>query len=228
MTSRWELLKAVVVKDTRTELRSRVVTNQVLPFAGVVLMLFAFAIDSDATLSRVSSGLVWVTTLFAMLLITQRSFEVESADGALDAMRVAGVDMRAVFGGKSIALILQLVLLDAILFVLALVLYRVEPPASGVPLLIVTTVLGAATLGFIGVTYGGLAAAAKGKETLLPLLILPVVAPVVIAATRATESALGVGGRKVHEGWPWTGLLGFTAVAFAVVGAIAFPALVEE
>lgn len=222
------LAKAVAAKDLRTEFRSRVVTNQVLPFAGVVLLLFAFAIDSDSTLARVSSGLVWMTTLFSMLLVTQRSFDLETADGALDALRVAGADMRGVFIGKSGALIVQLLALDVVLFFLAVILFRVEPPAAGLGLLVVTTVLAAATLGLIGVTYGGLAAKAKGRETLLPLLILPVVAPVVIAATRATESALGVGGRKVSEGWPWTGLLGFTAIAFAVVGLFAFPALVEE
>jgi len=228
MNSVMTLAKVVAAKDLRTEFRSRVVTNQVLPFAGVVLLLFAFAIDSDSTLARVSSGLVWMTTLFSMLLMTQRSFDLETADGALDALRVAGADMRGVFIGKSGALIVQLLALDVVLFFLAVILFRVEPPTAGLWLLLVTTVLGAATLGLIGVTYGGLAAKAKGRETLLPLLILPVVAPVVIAATRATESALGVGGRKVSEGWPWTGLLGFTAVAFAVVGLSAFPALIEE
>ena len=134
MNSVMTLAKAVVAKDLRTELRSRVVTNQVLPFAGVVLLLFAFAIDSDATLARVSSGLVWMTTLFSMLLITQRSFDLETADGALDALRVAGADMRGVFVGKSGALIVQLLALDIVLFFLAVILFRVEPPAAGLGL----------------------------------------------------------------------------------------------
>lgn len=222
------LLRAVAAKDLRTELRSRVAINQVAPYAMIVLFLFAFAIDSDATLTRVSSGLVWMTTLFSMLLITQRSFDMENADGAMDALRVAGADMRAVFGGKAVALAVQLLFIELLLIFLAVVVCRVEPPTNGLALLATVVILTAATLGSVGVLYGGLAAGAKGSETLLPLLILPVVAPVVIAATRATESAFGLSGRKVQEGWAWTGLLGFTAVAFAVVGAIAFPALVEE
>lgn len=224
----WPLMKAVAVKDMRTELRSRVAINQVAPYAMIVLFLFAFAIDSDATLTRVAAGLVWMTTLFSMLLVTQRSFEMERADGAMDALLVAGADMRAVFGGKAVALAVQLLFIELLLIFLAVVVCRVEPPVGGLALLAVVVLLTAITLGSVGVLYGGLAAGAKGKETLLPLLILPVVAPVVIAATRATESAFNVGGRKVHEGWAWTGLLGFTAVAFAVVGAVAFPVLVEE
>lgn len=116
MNSVMTLAKVVATKDLRTEFRSRVVTNQVLPFAGVVLLLFAFAIDSDSTLARVSSGLVWMTTLFSMLLMTQRSFDLETADGALDALRVAGADMRGVFIGKASALIVQLLALDVVLF----------------------------------------------------------------------------------------------------------------
>ncbi len=222
------LIRAVLRKDLRTEARSRVVLNQVLPFAGIVLVMFAFALDSDSILSRVAPGLIWLTTSFAMLLVVQRSFALESADGALDALRVAGIDMMAVFLGKAMAIIVQLMLLDLVLVLMALVLYRVNPPASGIPLIVVTVLLSTAGLGFIGILYGGLTVGAKGRETLLPLLILPVVAPVVIAATRATESAMGTSGRKVAEGWPWVGLLGFIAVSFGIIGALAFPPLVEE
>ena len=67
-----------------------------------------------------------------------------------------------------------------------------------------------------------------GRETLLPLLVLPVVAPVLIGATRAVESALGTDGVALSEGWPWIGLLAVFAVAFGVGGALAFGPLIEE
>ena len=83
-------------------------------------------------------------------------------------------------------------------------------------------------LASVGTLYGGLAAGFKGRETLLPLLVLPVVAPVLIGATRAVESALGTAGAAVSEGWPWVGLLAVFAVAFGVGGALAFGPLIEE
>ena len=95
--------------------------------------------------------------------------------------------------------------------------------------LLVTTLV-AATFGLaaVGTLYGGLAAGFKGRETLLPLLVFPVVAPVLIGATRAVESALGTAGAAVSEGWPWVGLLAVFAVAFGVGGSLAFGPLVDE
>ena len=45
-----KVISAVLLKDLRIELRSRVLTNQVLPFAGLVLVMFAFALDNDDTI----------------------------------------------------------------------------------------------------------------------------------------------------------------------------------
>jgi heme exporter protein B len=95
--------------------------------------------------------------------------------------------------------------------------------------LLVTTVLPATCgLAFVGTLYGGLAAGAKGRETLLPLLLFPVVAPVLIGATRATEAAFGAGGVATDEGWPWVGLLVIFAAAFGIGGTLAFGPLIEE
>ncbi|MFM7263574.1 MAG: heme exporter protein CcmB [Acidimicrobiales bacterium] len=219
---------AVARKDIQVERGSRVVTNQVAPFALVVMVMFAFALDNEGILQRVAPGLVWLATLFSMLVVVQRSFAVESADGALDALRVAGVDPAAIFLGKSVALMVQLFLLEVVLVAAAFVLYGVEPTAAGWLEAFVTMVAATVGLGFVGTLYGGLAAGARGRETLLPLLLLPVVAPVLIGATRATEAAFGSGGATVAEGWPWIGLLAVFAVVFGAVGSVAFGPLVDE
>ena len=223
------IARLVARKDIQVELRSRVLTNQVLPFAGVVMVMFGFAIDDQGALQRVAPGLIWMATLFSVLIITQRVFAVETADGALDALRVAGVNPAGVFLGKAVALIVQLLALDVVLLLLALVLYRAEVTGAGQAVLLVTTVVAAASgLAFVGTLYGGLAAGAKGRETLLPLLMLPVVAPVLIGATRATEAALTVGGITMREGWAWVGLLAGFAVLGAIGGIVSFGAMVEE
>jgi heme exporter protein B len=202
--------------------------NQVAPFAAIVMVLFAFALDNDGILQRVAPGLVWLATLFSMLVVIQRSFAVESADGALDALRVAGVDPVAIFLGKSIALAVQLLVLEMLLIFTAVVLYTVEMSLAGLGLLVVTVAVATVGLAAVGTLYGGLAAGVRGRETLLPLLLLPVVAPVLIGATRATESAFGSGGATIGEGWPWVGLLAVFAVLFVAVGSVAFGPLVDE
>ena len=228
MKSRRTIALAVARKDVSIELNSRILTNQVAPFAAIVMVMFAFALDNEGILQRVAPGLMWLATLFSMLIVVQRSFTVESADGALDALRVAGVDTGAIFIGKSLALMLQLFVLEILLLATAVVLYGVEMTAVGLLEACVTMVVATGGLGCVGTLYGGLAAGAKGRETLLPLLLLPVVAPVLIGATRATEAAFGSGGTAVSEGWPWIGLLAVFAVIFAVAGTVAFGPLVDE
>jgi heme exporter protein B len=224
----WRTTTLIAAKDLRVEARSRVVLNQVLPFAALVMVLFAFALDGDAQLERTAPGLIWLATIFSLLIIVQRSFAVETADGALDALRVAGVNPAGVFLGKSVALAVQLVVLEALLVVLAVVLYGAGLSGTGVVLLVTTVLPATCGLAFVGTLYGGLAAGAKGRETLLPLLLFPVVAPVLIGATRATEAAFGAGGVATDEGWPWVGLLVIFAAAFGIGGTLAFGPLIEE
>jgi heme exporter protein B len=224
----WRVARLVAAKDLRIEGRSRVVTNQVLPFAAITMVLFAFALDNDAALNRVAPGLVWLAALFSLLVLVQRTFAVETADGALDALQVAGVEPSGVFLGKSLALAAQLAVLELLLLGAAMLLYRTELRGEGVVLLFVTYVAATLGLAFVGTLYGGLAAGTRGRETLLPLLLFPVVAPVLIGATRATEAALGTNDATPGEGWPWIGLLTLFAVLFGVGGTLAFGALLDD
>ncbi len=220
--------RLVAAKDLRIEWRSRVVTNQVLPFAALVMVMFAFALDSTAALTRVAPGLVWLATMFSLLVLVQRAFSVETADGALDALQIAGVHPGGIFLGKALALAAQLAILETVLLGAAVVLYQTKVQAGGVVLLVVTFVAATCGLAFVGTLYGGLAAGAKGRETLLPLLMLPVVAPVLIGATRATEAALGTNDATPGEGWPWIGLVALFAVVFGAGGTLAFGSLIDE
>ena len=222
------IARAVAAKDLRIELRSRVVTNQVLPFSGLVMVMFAFALDNDDVLQRTAGGLVWLATLFSLFILVQRTFAVETYDGALDSLRVAGVNPQGIFLGKSAALFVQLLILESVLFVAAVVLYRVNVNGSGVVLLVTCVLCATAGLAFVGTLYGGLTAGARGRETLLPLLLLPVVAPVLICATRATESAFRSGGVTVGEGWPWVAVLAVFAAVFGLGGLLSFGSLIEE
>jgi heme exporter protein B len=214
----------VAGKDLRIELRSRVTTQQIATFAVLVLVLFAFALDPDrGVLDRARAGLFWVAVLFCALLAIQRAFTVEAADGGRDALRLSGLDPAGIFLGKAVAVAVQLLVLQVVLAAGVLVMYGAE--VTGVPLLLATC--GAATAGLAasGTLYGVLAAGLHVRETLLPVLLLPVLAPVLIGATQAFEAALG---GAAAEGWPWFGLLAFFAALYTAVGTVAFGPLLEE
>jgi heme exporter protein B len=138
------------------------------------------------------------------------------------------VNPQGIFIGKAVALFVQLLVLESVLFVAAVVLYRVNVNGSGAVLLVTCVLCATAGLAFVGTLYGGLTAGARGRETLLPLLLLPVVAPVLICATRATESAFRSGGVTVGEGWPWVAVLAVFAAVFGLGGLLSFGSLIEE
>lgn len=220
----WQEATLVARKDLRIEARSRVALGQILPFGLIVILLFAFALDPDrGVLARVAPGLFWVAVLLAMLLAVGRAFAIETHHGARDGLRLAGLDGAAIFLGKAAAIGLQLLLLEIVLGAGVVILYGVDVHGWYVVLL---TGL-AATIGMAatGTLYGVLAAGLRARETLLPLLLLPVLAPVMLGATRAFEDGLaGAPG----DAWPWVAMLALFAALYTAIGMLAFGALWEE
>ncbi|MDQ1402225.1 MAG: heme exporter protein [Actinomycetota bacterium] len=220
----WRDAALVAGKDLRIEARSRVTLNQVAPFAVLVLVLFAFALDPDrGILTRTAPGLFWVAVLFSSLLATQRSYAVEADDAGRDGLRLSGLDPAGIFLGKAAAVALELVGLQILLGIGIVVLYSAH--LHGPVLLLGTCLAATAGLAAAGTVYGVLAAGLRVRETLLPLLLLPVVAPVLLAATRAWEAALsGAPG----DGWPWLRLLAVFAVIYLAAGVLGYGPLLEE
>lgn len=214
----------VAGKDLRLELRSRVTTNQVVPFALLVLLLFGFALDADRTvLDRATPGLFWLAVLFSALLAVQRTFAVEAADGNRDALRLSGLSPAGIILGKVLGVAGQLAVLEAVLLVGVAVLYGTH--IDGPVLLLATCVAATIGLAAAGCLYGALAAGLRVRDTLLPLLLLPVLAPVLLAATRAFEDALGTVG---VNGWAWVNLLLVFAAVYVALALGCASTLLEE
>ena len=220
----WRDAALIAVKDVRVELRSRVTTTQVAPYAILVLLLFGFAFDQNHTILRQASpGLFWVSVLLCSLLSVQRSFAIEAADGARDGLRLSGLDPAGVFLGKAAAVGLQLLLLEVLLGTGVVVLFgtTLRDPA----LLVLSAAAATIGLAAAGVVYGMMAAGLRVRETLLPLLVLPVVAPVLLGATQAWMAALGL---SHTSGWRWMALLGSFAAIYLSIGVLGFATLLEE
>ena len=214
----------IAAKDLRVEWRSRVITNQIAPFTLLIVVLFGFALDAQTqTLRDTAAGLFWVAVLLVALLAVQRGAAIETADDAQQRLLLSPVDPASVFLGKAAALAVQLLALEVLLSAAVLVLYDVS---VGDPLLMVAAAV-VATVGIAaaGTLYGVLAVGLGVRETLLPILLLPVLAPVLISATRSFGDAFD---RVDADGWAWFGLLGAFAVIYIVFGLLAYGVLLEE
>ncbi|HUY85598.1 MAG TPA: heme exporter protein CcmB [Acidimicrobiales bacterium] len=219
----WRDTWLIAGKDLRIEIRSRVITNQVIPFGGLVLILFAFALDADpATLQKVGGGLFWVAVLFASVLAVQRSASLESTDGAGEGIRLAGVDPAGIFLGKALAVIAQLLVLEIVLSAGVVFLYHLD--LRGLPVLAAACLMGTVGLASAGTAYAALSSSTRVRETLLPLLFLPVVSPVLLAATRAWQLTLE---GHAGQGAPWLRILGAFSVIYCVIGAVLYESILE-
>jgi heme exporter protein B len=211
-------------KDLAIELRSRVVTNQIAPFTLLVLLLFGFALDADTqTLRDTAPGLFWVAVLLVSLLAVNRAVDVETADGAHQRLLLSSIDPASVFLGKALALAAQLLVLEALMLASVIVFFdtTVERPL----LVAATSVVATAGIASAGTLYGVLAVGSGARETLLPILLLPVLAPVLISATRAFGDAFD---RVDVDGWAWLGMLGVFAVIYTLFGLLAYGVLLED
>jgi heme exporter protein B len=220
----WRDAALVAQRDLRIELRSRVATNQVAPFALLVLVLFAFALDPDSgLLERAAPGLFWIAVLLAGLLAIARSTALDETDGTRDALRLAGLDPAGVFLGKVAAVAVELVMLELLLILGVAVLYDTE--LGGFGLVLAACLASTVAVAAAGSVYGALVGGLRSRDTLLPVLLLPVLAPVLIGATRAFEVALGTG---ADNGWAWCGLVAGFAVIYLVVGSLVYGVLLED
>ncbi|HMD46953.1 MAG TPA: heme exporter protein CcmB [Acidimicrobiales bacterium] len=219
----WRDALLVAGKDLRIELRSRVAVWQVLPFALLCLVLFAFALGpGPGPLRAAAPGLFWLAVLFSTVLATQRSFAIESGEGLRDGLRLSGLDPAGVFLGKAAAVGAQLFVLEVVLWAGIALLFGVRIHSFWLAGL--SAVLATIGLASAGVIYGALSAGLRVRETLLPLLVLPIVAPVLLAASRAWAGALT---GAVGAGTDWLRILGPFAVVYVTVGILLYGPLLE-
>jgi heme exporter protein B len=219
----WRDALLVAGKDLRIEARSRVALWQVVPFAVLVLILLAFAIGPDAApLRRAAPGIFWIAVLFSTVLSIQRSVAIESGEGTRDGLRLSGIDPAGIFLGKAAAIGLQLLVLQIVLWAGVTFLFDVR--VHVIWLAITASLLATVGLACAGVLYGALSAGLHVRDTLLPLLVLPVLAPVLLAGTKAWQAALD---GNASSGSEWLRLLIPFAVIYLVVGIVLYGPLQE-
>lgn len=180
----------LLAKELRLEFRTRELLSATVIFALVVVVLFSFAFDpTSAESRRYGPGLLWIAFLFAGSLMVNPSFAREQANDTLDALRMAPVSSFAILSGKMLANFIFMSLAEVVLVPVFAVLYNVSL-AGVVWRLILVLVLGTSGLVITGTVFSAISAHARMRELLLPLLLLPILAPLLIAAVEATASLL--------------------------------------
>jgi heme exporter protein B len=216
---------AILKKDLRIEWRTRESVSSLVALG--VLLLVVFTIAHDPTREeqpRLAPSVLWATFVFTGLLGVQRSFLLEREQDCLAGLMLAPIDPSAIFVGKLIANLCLLAAMQAIVVPLVAVLLHVDflPVLPG---LLVVLTLG--NLGFAaGATlFAAMAARTRAREVLLPLLLLPLVLPVLIAGVKATQAVLAGGLARAGDA---VGVLAAFDVVFTVAGWLLFAYVVRD
>jgi len=223
-TSLWQATRAIVWKDLTAELRSRELLSAMLVFALLVILSFNFALDLDPkTRGSVTSGVLWVTFIFAGTLGLNRSMAVEKDRGCLDGLLLAPMDRSAVYFGKTIANLAFMLVVEMVVLPLYSVLYNVNLFRPGLLLFIV---LGSVGYVAVGTLLSSMAVQARTRDMLLPILLFPVTLPVLVAAVKGSAGVLA--GLPMSDVQTWINLLLAYDVIFIAVAFMVFDFVVEE
>jgi heme exporter protein B len=179
-------------KDLRLEWRSRDSINGMLFFALLVVVVFGLAFDptSYPTITRqISGAILWVALLFASITALNQSWTREQSNNVLEAQRMAPSPASALFLGKALANLLFVLTVEAVLAPIFIVFFNLHA-LGNVWLLALILPLGTWALVVNGTFFAALGLRARNRELLLPLLLLPVSLPALLAMVQATTGVL--------------------------------------
>jgi len=205
-------------KDLQLEWRSRDSINGMLFFTLLVVVVFAFAFDPTAAMSReIAGGILWVALLFASTTALNQSWTRELRNRVLDAQRMSPAPPSALFLGKALANLLFVALVEVVLAPLFIVFYNLHALGQGWMLLAVVP-LGTWALVCNGTFFAALGLRTRNRELLLPLILFPISIPALLGMMQATTGILS----GEFEPGPWVRLLIAYNIAFTTVCLVLF------
>lgn len=220
----WRKVLAITWKDALAETRTKEIVSAVLVFTLLVIVIFNFAFGtSQDVIKLVASGMLWVTFAFAGVLSLNRAFIMEKEEGCLEGLMVSPVSREVIYVGKMLSSLLFMLVIEAIALPIFAFLFNLDVFSFSLVVIILLT-----TVGFVsvGTLFSALAVNTKAREMVLPILFLPIVAPIVISAVQSSELALA--GEQWTVIYSWLRItVAFDAV-FLVVSYLVFAFVIEE
>lgn len=220
----WRKALAIAWKDVLSEMRTKETISSVLVFALLVIVIFNFAFGTNQeTIALVAPGILWVTFAFAGVLSLNRSFILEKEEGCLEGLMVCPISREAIYMGKMLGSLLFMLIIEAIALPIFALLFNLAVLS---PQLIAITFL--TTLGFaaVGTLFSALAVNTRAREMVLPILFLPIIAPIIISAVSA--SGLALAGENWGSLASWLQIMVAFDVIFLVVSYLIFAFVIEE
>jgi heme exporter protein B len=218
---------AIVRKDLRVELRTGEAVPTMVLFSLSTFVLFHFALARDTVEGELAAGVLWMTLLFAAVLAIGRLFVAEREQGGFDGFLLAPVDPTAMLLAKAIVLFVFLAAVELVAVPAFAILLLGPAPWGALPELAAVLLLADVGIAVVGTLVGALGAQARARELIVPIITLPLLIPVAIAAARATSPLLLQAGAAGLPG-RWVAVLALYDLVFGLVALAIFDFLLED
>jgi heme exporter protein B len=214
-------------KDLLVELRTKESVPAMSLFAVTTFVLFHFGLDRDRLEGDLAAGVLWVTLLFAAILGINRLFVAEREQAGFDGILLAPIDRTSLLLAKALALMVYLVALEAIALPVFALFFIETGFWNALPRLAAVTLLADIGLAVLGALLASIAVHTRARDLLLPILLLPLAIPVIIAAASASESLLSVPLETDGVG-KWLAVLALYDAVFGLIAYALFDFLMED
>jgi heme exporter protein B len=215
---------AIFWKDVVTELRTKEFIVSVLVFALLVMVIFSFAFGARTETTELAApGILWVALTFGGVLGFNRIFAVEKENSRLEGLMLCPVDRAVIYWGKLAGSFTFMLAVAIVLTPIFLALFNLPLFLPRLALIIVLATLGFAA---VGTLFSAVAINTRARDIMLPILFLPVVVPVIVAAVKAT--ALVLADKPWSDMLTWLQILIAFDIIYLVVATLVFEFVVEE
>jgi heme exporter protein B len=218
---------AIIRKDLRIELRTMESVPAMALFAITTFVVFHFGLDRNNLEGELAAGVLWVTLLFAAILGINRLFVAEREQSGFDGVLLAPIERSSLLIAKAAALFLYLVALETIAVPVFGLFFIQSGFWNALPLLVVVVLLADVGIAVVGALLSSIAINTRARDLLLPLLLLPLAVPLVIAAAAATKPLLTVPLDTSDVG-KWLAVLALYDAVFGLLAYALFDFLMED
>ena len=221
-------VRALLHKELALELRTFQVVPAMALFSITTLVVFHFAIQRGQVDGDLAAGVLWVTLLFAAMLGISRLFVADHEEGGLDGFLLAPTDRTALLVAKAVSLFGFLAAVEVIAVpAFGLLLLGPAPSIGAYGELALLLALADAGIALVGTLVGAIAVQTRTRDLIVPLMALPLLIPVVIAAARGTTPlVLAAGSRGLEVRWLL--VLGLYDLVFGLLAYALFDYLIED
>lgn len=228
----------IALKDLRSDGRSREVVPAMVFFSIALVFVFSFALPPGAgraplplpqagaaAVRDIAGTILWISILFAAITGFGRNAAAEREGSRIEGLLLTPMDPAAIFVGKAMANFVFLVMVELVVIPVS-VLFIDLPVSAVIPDLLPVVLMADIGMAAVGTLFAAASQYARARALILPLLLLPALLPIVLAASRLTSTALVVGDFKGEA--RWFILMAVFDVAFCAIGAVTFEFVIQE